>query len=52
MAELAENKDAEGFARLVETGARIVTTIDRMSKPVLAAVNGPAAGAGACLALA
>ncbi|HKJ91881.1 MAG TPA: enoyl-CoA hydratase-related protein, partial [Longimicrobiales bacterium] len=29
-----------------------VRRIDEMSKPVIAAVNGPAAGAGACLALA
>lgn len=52
MAELAAKKDAASFARLVETGARIVSTIARMSKPVIAALNGPAAGAGACLALA
>lgn len=52
MAEISAKQDAEAFARLVEIGARIVSTIDRMSKPVIAAVNGPAAGAGACLALA
>jgi 2-(1,2-epoxy-1,2-dihydrophenyl)acetyl-CoA isomerase len=51
MAELAERNDTEAFAALVQTGARVVRTIDQMSKPVLAAVNGPAAGAGACLAL-
>jgi 2-(1,2-epoxy-1,2-dihydrophenyl)acetyl-CoA isomerase len=52
MADLIERDDVEAFAALVETGARIVRTIDRMTKPVIAAVNGPAAGAGACLALA
>lgn len=52
MAELAEERDRERFAGLVRAGARVVAFIDRMSKPVIAAVNGPAAGAGACLALA
>jgi 2-(1,2-epoxy-1,2-dihydrophenyl)acetyl-CoA isomerase len=52
MAELIEGEDTETFAALVQTGARIVRTIDAMTKPVIAAVNGPAAGAGACLALA
>ncbi len=52
MAQLAADRDRERFAELVKTGARIVSFIDRMSKPVIAAVNGPAAGAGACLALA
>jgi 2-(1,2-epoxy-1,2-dihydrophenyl)acetyl-CoA isomerase len=51
MAELSERDDADGFAALVEAGARIARKIDRMSKPVIAAINGPAAGAGACLAL-
>ncbi|MCI0432594.1 MAG: enoyl-CoA hydratase-related protein [Gemmatimonadetes bacterium] len=52
MAELIGKGDVDGFESLVRTGARIVTLIDGMSKPVIAAVNGPAAGAGACLALA
>jgi 2-(1,2-epoxy-1,2-dihydrophenyl)acetyl-CoA isomerase len=51
MAELIEREDAEAFAALVQVGARIIRTIARMTKPVIAAVNGPAAGAGACLAL-
>jgi len=52
MSELMEASDEAAFEALVRAGARVVSTIDGMSKPVIAAVNGPAAGAGACLALA
>lgn len=52
MAELAENGDRDRFEELVRIGARIARTIDGMRTPVIAAINGPAAGAGACLALA
>jgi 2-(1,2-epoxy-1,2-dihydrophenyl)acetyl-CoA isomerase len=52
MAALIESGDAEAFEALVRAGARVVAFIDAMSKPVIAGVNGPAAGAGACLALA
>jgi 2-(1,2-epoxy-1,2-dihydrophenyl)acetyl-CoA isomerase len=52
MAELVEAGNAERFEHLVRVGNRIVTRIHGMDKPVMAAVNGPAAGAGACLALA
>lgn len=52
MTRLAEERDADAFRALVEAGERIVTLIDEMDKPVIAVVNGPAAGAGACLALA
>ncbi|HEX7050113.1 MAG TPA: enoyl-CoA hydratase-related protein [Longimicrobiales bacterium] len=52
MAELARTGDRARFEELVRLGARIVRRIDRMNQPVIAAVNGPAAGAGACLALA
>lgn len=52
MTDLVDNEDEEAFRELVVAGERVVSLIDRMSKPVIAAVNGPAAGAGACLALA
>jgi 2-(1,2-epoxy-1,2-dihydrophenyl)acetyl-CoA isomerase len=52
MKELIEQNDVDRFEALVRIGARIVKLIDEMKKPVIAAVNGPAAGAGACLALA
>jgi len=52
MAELLRAEDAAAFEEVVRAGARVIERIDGMGKPVIAAVNGPAAGAGACLALA
>lgn len=52
MAELLDTGGKEQLAELVRAGAQVVRTIDAMRKPVIAAINGPAAGAGACLALA
>lgn len=52
MARLAESGDEARFQELVRSGIRIVKRIDAMRKPVIAAVNGAAAGAGASLALA
>jgi 2-(1,2-epoxy-1,2-dihydrophenyl)acetyl-CoA isomerase len=52
MRELVESGDHERFEALVRAGAEIVRVIDGMHTPVVAAINGPAAGAGACLALA
>jgi 2-(1,2-epoxy-1,2-dihydrophenyl)acetyl-CoA isomerase len=52
MQDLIDADDIDRFEEMVRAGARVVQLIDEMSKPVIAAVNGPAAGAGACLALA
>jgi 2-(1,2-epoxy-1,2-dihydrophenyl)acetyl-CoA isomerase len=52
MEDLVESGDIEQFENLVRAGARVAARIENMSKPVIAAINGPAAGAGACLALA
>jgi 2-(1,2-epoxy-1,2-dihydrophenyl)acetyl-CoA isomerase len=52
MERLVETRDMENAAALVESGRPVVTTIRTMSKPVIASVNGPAAGGGANLALA
>ena len=52
MQRLVETADRENARALVETGRAIVTTIRNTPKPVIASVNGPAAGGGANLALA
>lgn len=52
MAEIIEADDRSRFEQLVRAGADVVSRIETMTKPVIAAINGPAAGAGACLALA
>src|SRR5690606_4977399 len=52
MSEIIANDDRERFEGLVRAGADVVRQIDAMSKPVIAAINGAAAGAGACLTLA
>ena len=50
--ELVETGNEPDFERLLRAGERVVTAIRDLEKPVLAAINGPAAGGGANLALA
>jgi len=52
MAELVERNDPEEFARLLGAARRVILTIRHMTKPVIASINGVAAGAGFNLALA
>ena len=52
MDALMERGDADEFARMLGAGRRVVTAIREMVKPVVASINGTAAGAGFNLALA
>lgn len=51
MAELLEAEDFDEANALVEAGRRVVEAVTGMPKPVIASLNGPAAGGGANLAL-
>jgi 2-(1,2-epoxy-1,2-dihydrophenyl)acetyl-CoA isomerase len=52
MKSLQSEGDVEGFSRLLEAGKNIVMKIRQLPQPVIAMVNGVAAGAGCSLALA
>jgi 2-(1,2-epoxy-1,2-dihydrophenyl)acetyl-CoA isomerase len=52
MSGLQKDGNVEAFRKLLDAGRDIVTTIVEMTKPVIASVNGVAAGAGCNLALA
>jgi 2-(1,2-epoxy-1,2-dihydrophenyl)acetyl-CoA isomerase len=52
MKDLTASGDVAAFRGLVEAGREVVTAIRATPKPVIASVNGPAAGGGANLALA
>jgi len=52
MRQLQQRNDVEGFSKLLRAGGEVVMQIVTMPKPVIASINGVAAGAGCNLALA
>jgi 2-(1,2-epoxy-1,2-dihydrophenyl)acetyl-CoA isomerase len=52
MSDLLSRGDDATFETLVQAGMRVIQRLRSVEQPVIAAVNGPAAGAGASLALA
>src|SRR5215475_2092199 len=48
---LRENEDEQGFRSVLAKGQQITRTMRSLTKPVIAAVNGPCAGAGFSFAL-
>ena len=52
MSGLQKDGNVDAFRKLLDAGRDVVTTIVEMAKPVIASINGIAAGAGCNLALA
>lgn len=52
MSDLQKNRDVKAFRKLLDAGRDVIVQIVSMEKPVIASVNGVAAGAGCNLALA
>lgn len=48
---LRENKDEQGFRAVLNKGQQVTRAMRALPKPVIAAVNGPCAGAGFSFAL-